>query len=269
MENAKLSMPSLASAIEQLDLILSAKHHPPCVFIYAPNHGHLVADLVRHRLSSRTPADIDLNRAEPPSVQSLLPKSVFLDLRELQSPRQLYDRVLNVLSAWTSNNLSSGTVASATHSHATSEVWNGRLKGLKVVRSRRRVESDGMERASKRARLEQDESDIAVEKTECDVEDEGDWSLEWDRSLPTVTLSGVQHDRRNESLDSFRQGLSEIFALGGTSVEPKQRRFVVLEHGELLGDLPSGGPSGLYSKEINLDVTFASVMMYLDEALKV
>jgi hypothetical protein len=254
------SLPTLATSITELKLLLTASHQPPAIYIFAPNHpNNLISSLIAQQLSLRPLPPQSAERISQPSVQSLLPKTVYLDLRELQSPKQLFDRVLNTLAAWNENE---GGGAGEERmvwndNYVTPENWNGRTKGLEVVRKERKRVQSHKRRRTDEASSEDDEQD-----------NEGEWELEWDRSIPTMTLSGVQHDRRNESIDSFRQGLSEIFSLGDDD-EPKERRFIVIEHGELLGELASGAGTAGAPKETGLGMTFASVMMYLDEALKV
>lgn len=240
-------LPTLSPAIAHLERILVADHQQPALFIHSPNDANLITAIIKSRLSNlytqALKADED---SERPSVQRILPKAVYVDLREMASPRHLYDRVLDTLAGWNED--------SASHEVGTRlETWNGRQDGVRVVRKRKRVEEE--------TRVEREEDD--------DV-----WSVEWNRKGPTVTMSGVQHDRRNESIDAFRQGLGEVFSLGvddrGEAQEDEEvtRRYIVLEHAELLGELAGGAMTGT-PKEIGIGATFASVMMDLDAALKV
>lgn len=230
--------------VDALDRALSASHPPPCVFVYAPSNAPLVGTIVRQHLACITQPP----RSDPPTVQELLPKVATVDLRELHSPRLVYDRVLNLLAGWSRDEAVMGWNDGA----STVENWSGRQDGLSVCQR-----DDA--RPSKRARLE----------TPLEGGDEGagdaEWVLDWDR---TTSGQALPLGQRNDSLDAWYQGLREIFTLGGASDEPHRRRFIVVESASYIDELASAGNVQGAAKETGLGMTFGAALLRLSELVR-
>lgn len=229
---------SLHQSISQLNKTLSASHQPSSIFIHAPTNPELVTEIVQQRLNFYSRRDFSTEIE--PSAQDLLPKVVKIDLRELHSPRLIYDRILNLLAGWRKENgegeldEESGMV----------ENWNGRQEGLEIKSS---------ERPSKRVRLN--------EEGDSRDGEEQKWSLEWNREVGQGLGDGL---RRNESLDGFYQGLREVFTLGDGSKGKEQRRYLLFENAGYIEDLAGGGTNGA-PKETGIGMTFAGALSRLGE----
>lgn len=151
------------------------------------------------------------------------------------------------------------------------------FEGLRVVR---RKSGGGEGRKRKRQKLRHDQVEIG------DENEEDKWELEWDLKVPMKEETNKLQPIRN-TLEAFHHSLSTIFSLSSSSTtssereqddfEPgislsnyreksiveKDRRYILIEHAELLGDLAAGsrgGGTAGAAKETGMGSTFSSTV---------
>lgn len=246
-----LHLPALQPFITAFAQLVASSSPPASILIHAPANPSLVLPLLSLIFDTIAPVPANADSsAPPPTVQQLLPKLAIVDLEEVHSTRQAFDRALNQLSGWT-------TATGLPGAHHDEEIpwddkvgavinWDGRTEGLGVERRRRRrqrSEVDGAsagkrrrsgqdgERAGKRARLDGDggspnqdrieetpapENDGEEDARDDDDDDEDDsaqfeWVLTWDRTIPPVRdVVAPAHD----TIDLFHTSLATIASLG-------------------------------------------------------
>ncbi|KAK4705046.1 origin recognition complex subunit 5, partial [Phenoliferia sp. Uapishka_3] len=267
-------LPTLAPLINSLAQRLSSPNPPSSIFIHAPTNSNLVIPLLHSILKNHLSS---LPLPIPPTVQSLLPKIASIDLEEQLTTKAAFDRVMNTFSGWsTEENLApwneqAGAVLN----------WDGRTEGCDVRQKKRARNDVGGGRSNKRVRREGEE-DSWVSETEDEQEDKsqnegGDedevgaqWSLRWKRdTLPPKDPVGPIRD----TLDSFHLGLSTIFHLGThqeedfpeNSSSTAARRFLIVDHAEMLNQVAVAGNAGGAPKETGMGMTFASTIHRLAE----
>lgn len=261
MEIDYSSLPSLATFIAHLSAILSSSAVPSSIFIHSPSNAALLPHILASIISTSLPNHE--HAVEKPSVQALLPKAAFIDLRLITTPKAILEGILNQLSGWPQAwNDKEGRVRS----------WDGRRAGIEVVgsqRGKKRKAVTGKEKASgKRPRLEQGEDTVipAGDNEAHQDEELSTWKLQWSiSSLPPKTVLEPVKD----SLDAFHAGLGSLFALKSITEDTpdeEERRFIVFEHGELLHEIASatGGKAGA-AKDTGLAMTFVSTLYKLEE----
>lgn len=170
--------------------------------------------------------------------------------------------------------------------------WDGSMDGVKVVRKerKRRAPAGAAGRRTKRARGEYVE-DSDEENESVDSADEGGgededgptgWDLEWDRSASSGAKPGLAPLRN--TVEAFQHSLATILSGStpsslyssldpGADLRPSRnsasRRFIILDHGELLSELAgSGAAVGGAAKETGVGLTFASTMYRLSQLVR-
>jgi len=160
------------------------------------------------------------------------------------------------------------------------EVARG-FEGLRVVR-RKSGEGEGRKRKRQKLRHDQDQDQVEI----GDENQEDKWELEWDFKVPMKEETNKLQPIRN-TLEAFHHSLSTIFSLSSSSTtssereqddfEPgislsnyreksivkKDRRYILIEHAELLGDLAAGsggGGTAGAAKETGMGSTFSSTV---------
>ncbi|SCV67843.1 BQ2448_5454 [Microbotryum intermedium] len=221
-----VTLPSLQSFVTRLSSLLCSPAPPPCLHIHAPTNSHLVLPIIHHILDEHRLA---IKHAQTqPSVQDLLPRYASVELNQVHSTRQLFDRILNELSGFVDEQDEDVWDERA----RAVACWDGRDQGCEVVRVQVPNERSRKERESgrrggggnkhKRARRDptsdQDEGMISESQEESTQhEDEGEeeaieeWAIRWNRSKapPKSTIAPI-HD----TLDHFFVSLSTICSLG-------------------------------------------------------
>jgi hypothetical protein len=226
-----------------------------------------------------------------PSLDQLLPKIAVVDLADVHSVKAAFDRILDQLSGWQT---SGGGRWEDRNSGI--EAWDGSMDGVKVVKKekKRRAPAGSAGRRAKRARVDlvedSDEDDMyeAPEEAqeEGSEEDTLEWELRWDRSSSSQADKTVLAPLRN-TVEAFQHSLASILSHSASSALPPPssaldpaadlrapsttaaRRFIVLDHGELLSELAgSGGAVGGAAKETGVGLTFASTMYRLGQLVR-
>ncbi|KAL8287044.1 hypothetical protein RQP46_004050 [Phenoliferia psychrophenolica] len=263
------TLPSLKPFIASLSARLTSVAPPPAIFIHAPTNTSLVLPLVLQIIQGHLAT---LSLAAQPTVQDLLPKTAVLDLEELSTTRAAFDRALNTFSGWSTD----GNPAAWNEAEGLVMNWDGRDEGVSVERVLKRSSRGGGGRPEKRARI--DEEVDVVPESEEEEEDEGEgelgdeWTLNWRRdTLPPKDPVGPIRD----TLDQFHLGLATILKFGkdpdGSSTgsalfpDPARRRWLVVNHAELLNEVASAGNVGGAPKETGLGMTFASTLYRLGQ----
>lgn len=280
-------LPSLAPFLEQLAALVSSPFCPPSLFLHDPKQAPLLVDAVLqlwhvHCAAASTPAE--------PRVGDLLPTVAHLDLAQVHSVKQALDRILAQFSGYDIAAADAQEWDDKAHGvHA----WDARpLEDLVVVeemgaaRKRRSSESgDTSGRKRKRARRgstasqSDSEQDGAEAPAETDTDPSGSaqgptaWTLAWrsDGETADQKPSAAIAPLRN-SLDAFHDALRTIFTFadGHSSDQADssglpRRRYILLEHGELLSELAGAGKASGAARETGVGVTFASTIHRLAE----
>lgn len=296
-------LPSLAPFLSRLASLVSSPFCPPSLFLHDPKQSpvlvHAILQLIH---AGRPPTTTSSSSDKPPQVGDLLPVVAHLDLAQVHSVKQALDRILAQFSGH--DLVSSDKSAQWDERNQGVKVWDGHaLENLRVVvetsRARKRpaASNDGETRSRKRKRVRRGETqstatsdsdgdgtadDDAEEDMAGETGPTARWSLEWDPeqaedqsgSSTQATLAPFRN-----SLDAFHDSLRRIFTFAdkhSSSASPDaeaglpQRRFIVLEHGELLSELAGAGKaSGAAARETGVGVTFASTIHRLAELVSV
>lgn len=257
------TLPSLAPFIAALSARLTSLAPPPAIFIHAPTNTALVLPLVQAIIQGHLDS---LPQPPAPTVQHLLPKSAVIDLEELSTTRAAFDRALNSFSGWSTG----GNPAAWNETEEAVMNWDGRTEGVSVKRVRT---SGAAGRPNKRARREDDVDEVPETDAESDEEPEYEWALSWRRDLPAPKdLVGPIRD----TLDHFHLGLATIFQLGEKAkdhvrappafhLDPARRRWLIVNHAELLNEVATAGNVGGAPRETGLGMTFASTIYRLGQ----
>lgn len=271
-------LPSLAAFLERFAALASSPFCPPSIFIHSPSDSSILLPALQQVLNLAVPAS-SVPAGQPPTVEQLLPKVAHLDLSEVHSVKAAFDRILSQLSGW---EITGGTEWEERDGGI--KGWDGSMEGLKVVKRRKAKRKAGHAlegRSAKRARRE-DSEDMYPEREEPaeEEEDEADateWTLEWDADAAAAADKPALAPLRN-TVDAFRHSLRAIFSsssaanpshllddLASFDAQPR-RRFILVEHGELLSEVAGGaGAGGVAARETGVGLTFASTMHRLSE----
>ncbi|GAA5834925.1 hypothetical protein JCM9279_007148 [Rhodotorula babjevae] len=281
-------MAPLAAFMAHLAAVASSPAPPPSLFIHVPGDADHLARTVTSTLRQATADPRAATTRDRPSVDALLPKVASLDLAHAHSTKAAFDSILDQLSAWT---LHADGHAKWDDRDKGIPAWHGSLDGLQVVRVSSSRRNGSGERPAKRARTSRrasSDSDGDGERAAGD--DEPRWVLEWDDDAPARPADKPSLAPLRNTVDAFHHSLRAIFShsaspptlpsAASSALDPAadlaprdnhgptapRRRFVVLEHGELLGELAggAGGASGA-ARETGVGVTFASTLHRLAE----
>jgi origin recognition complex subunit 5 len=229
-------LPSLTPTLSLLRALLARPFPPDFLYVHAPHNARLVSKLIHCLLSPTYSPNVHLKTKSKslPHIQHVLPRFATVDCLEVHSPKVLYDRVLNCLSGWDG---SSGSAWDDALGGV--ENWDGRMQGVQVVQKGGRRSGQPVR---KRPRLDDDPD------TEEEKGGGGEWTVAWDRSVPRVQAGkGVLTQRKDESFDTFCDGLRAIFQLGREGKDSGGRdldRLLVFEHAERLA-FGMGEPQGV------------------------
>ncbi|GAA6034864.1 hypothetical protein JCM8097_009338 [Rhodosporidiobolus ruineniae] len=281
------ALPSLSPFLHHLAALISSPSCPSFLFIHNPKRSPVLLDALTTILTTHTRAPAP---SDPPTVEQLLPKAAFVDLKDVHSVKAAFDRILDRLSGWDAEGAErwgdrNGGI----------EAWDGSMEGLKVVRreKKRKAVQGGAGRRAKRASRDDDDA-YGEEDEEEEVEDaaadengeQPEWVLQWDRSAASSSTKPSLAPLRN-TVDAFHHSLTTIFAASAPSSSPSfssaassldpaadlrrpppnqpARRFIVLKHGELLSELAGAGTASAAAKETGVGLTFASTMHRLGQ----
>ncbi|GAA5948760.1 hypothetical protein JCM21900_005286 [Sporobolomyces salmonicolor] len=288
--------PSLTSFLQHLASLVSSPSCPASLFIHSPTASPLLLPSLLTLLDAATATATALPPpVDQPSVEHLLPKVAVIDLEQVHSTKAAFDRVLNRLSGW--DTAKEGGARWEDRDGGIRN-WEGSMHGLRVARTARKRRASGRARARgrrKRARMEEEDSqDEGADVQDVDgldheydgdsVDEVEEWTLEWDREAASTslftkpTLAPIR-----DTVEAFHHSLSTIVSFSAPSSSPASdsldpgialsrtkpavsRRFIVIAHGELLGDLAgsAGGGAGA-AKETGMGMTFASTIHRLGE----
>ncbi|GAA6005157.1 hypothetical protein JCM11491_002597 [Sporobolomyces phaffii] len=282
---------------EQFASLIESGSPPPSIFVHSPSASSSLATAVLsilHAHTTYTPSSDPI-----PSAADLLPRVARLDLEQVHSTKQLFDQLLNQLVAW-KHLWTDSEMGVANWDEARG------FKALKVVKSNRTKRAAAADRATderqrKRQRMMDDDQDYQEDGIagEDDAEvgtEEDQWALRWNLSAAVPPPSSKLAPIRN-TLEAFHHSLRAIYEFSSASSKPpdndsnddfdfqpgislslhqktaqstsRARRYVVIEHGELLGDLASGaGGGGSLSgaaKETGIGMTFTSTLHRLSQ----
>ncbi|BGP30512.1 hypothetical protein JCM10296v2_002267 [Rhodotorula toruloides] len=275
-------LPSLATFLERFSALVSSPFCPPSIFLHSPSDSPILLPALQQVLKfaispSGTPA------GDLPTVEQLLPKVAHLDLSEVHSVKAAFDRILGQLSGW---ELAGGTAWEERDGGI--KGWDGSMEGIKVVKRRTAKRKAGQAldgRSAKRARREDSEDlyaepeEQAEEASDQDEADETEWTLEWDVDGHAAADKPTLAPLRN-TVDAFHHSLRTIYSASspdnpsstGSLADPAsfdnlpRRRFILVEHGELLSEVAGGsGTGGGAARETGVGLTFASTMHRLSE----
>lgn len=272
------NLPTLKPFVRQMAAHLTSNDPAAALFVHAPTSSQLVTPMIKHLADAVQP---HIPNETTPLVEQLLPKLAVVNLEEIHSTRQAFDRILNQLSGWTD-----GTGEGAWDEHQAKVLnWDGRTEGVTVVKvstekRSRSVDDVEQEGARKRARLNDagdhatDERDIPGDDDEnVEKEDASAWRLSWDRALPPRR----DFEPLRDTLEHFYYSLSRIFALGrdadgdpATGLRTERldnesaTRWIVIDHAEMLSDLATSGTAGA-PKETGLGMTLLGSLLRLRE----
>ncbi|GAA5880083.1 hypothetical protein JCM1840_000173 [Sporobolomyces johnsonii] len=280
---------SLAAFLHHLASLVSSPSCPASLFIHSPTDSPLLLPNLLTLLDAATASPPPVDH---PSVEHLLPKVAVIDLEQVHSTKAAFDRVLNRLSGWDTANEGG---AKWDDRDGGIRNWDGSMHGLTVVRTARKRRANGRAGGRrKRARIDadsQNQGEHGQDADGLDDEDDGDsvdeveeWALEWDRDAANTslftkpTLAPIR-----DTVESFHHSLSTIVSFSAPSSCPApdsldpgialsrtkpavSRRFIVIAHGEMLGDLAgnAGGGAGA-AKETGMGMTFASTIHRLGQ----
>lgn len=294
-------MPALASVLSHLCAVVSSRAPPGSIWLHVPGDAQHIVRCITDTVTRATTTSPPPAPGTPPSIDALLPKVASLDLAHIHSAKAAFDSILHQLSAWSTATSNGAWDERDLAVHAPDPA----LARLRVVRARpgkRTANRSGRSsRPAKRARTDRTDSprqggsDTDTEaEARGDDDDEPRWTLEWDRDAPAAggaDKPALLAPLRN-TLESFHHSLRALLALaspGGlaptlsstasSSLDPAAdlaptpggpaRRFIVIEHGELLGELAGGGGgAGGAARESGGGVTFASALHRLAEIVR-
>ncbi|GAA5921419.1 hypothetical protein JCM3775_003040 [Rhodotorula graminis] len=278
-------MAPLAAFVAHLAAVASSPAPPASLFVHVPGDADHLARTVTVTLEHAVTDHRAATARDRPSVDTLLPRVASLDLARAYSTKAAFDSILDQLSAWTSAHRNGHPPWDDRDKGI--PAWHGSLDRLKVVHADPHRRNSSGERPPKRARTARrasvDSSDDGGERREGD--DGPRWVLEWDDDAPVRPVDKPALAPLRNTVDAFHHSLRAIFALSpsppvlpsaaSSALDPAAdlaprddhgpaapaRRFIVVEHGELLGELAggTGGASGA-ARETGVGVTFASTL---------
>lgn len=282
---ALYSLPTLEPFLSTLSGYLSSPHPPPAILIHSPTNSQLVLPLLQHILTNITTTTT--TTSSPPTIDSLLPNHAIVDLLQVYSPRQAFDRVLNQLAGW--SGVQGEAAAAWDEARGAVSNWDGRVEGLHLVQprpsKRKGIAGRDKGKGKKRARTEEEDAASIVQDSEEEQEveqadeenaEQPRWHLEWDRSLlpPAGELGPVK-----DSVEAFHHSLRKILSLGAdpsaedqgyddddlflrkeASSKKSKHRFIIFDHGEMLSDLAAPGNVGGAPKETGTGMTFEATV---------
>jgi hypothetical protein len=267
-----VKLPTLKAFTARLAARLAQFNPPPAIYIHAPTNISIVAPLVTHVIEKTSGSHAQpLSDLRAPSVQDLLPKIAVIDLEEIHSTRQAFDRILNQLSGWNCDELES-TWESQSHKALN---WDGRTEGLSVVkrvgrRKRNSSRDDGGHARKKRrpdvssgARVETTPSTTSESDEEEDMVPS--WQLDWDRN---ADASRSDFEPLKDTVEHFHYSLSKIMALGEEKApeslqgsEQAANRWIIINHAEMLNELTVTGTALGAGKETGLGMTLLGALL--------
>ncbi|GAA5865262.1 hypothetical protein JCM3774_004912 [Rhodotorula dairenensis] len=285
-------LPSLAACLSRLASLVSSPFCPPALFLHDPKQSPVLVEAILQLIHASRPPP-----AEPPRVGDLLPVVAHLDLAQVHSVKQALDRILAQFSG--QEEVATHAASQWDERSQGVKAWDRpSLELLRVVEhapSRKRITpaNEAERHGRKRKRLRRGEVDsVTPGSAEEDGAAEGSgidedaldaagdmgttraWSLEWDpddaRNYVAAPEPQTLPPFRN-SLDAFHDSLRAVFAFADEHSSPEQagippqRRFLVLEHGELLSELAGAGKASGAARETGVGVTFASTVYRLAE----
>ncbi|GAA5976599.1 hypothetical protein JCM11641_001352 [Rhodosporidiobolus odoratus] len=274
------TLPSIAPFLHSLSALVTSPSPPPSLYIHSPAQSQILLPALLHLLNQATASASTRDR---PTVDDLLPKTALISLKDIHSVKAAFDRILAQLSSWDSN-----TDAEWDPRTGGVRAWHGDMDGVQVVQKveKRSLDAADGGRQRKRPRLDAREpGGTDYEKQEegpAEVEHEGGlgWTLAWDRTVATESDKPSLAPLRN-TVDSFHHSLQAILshatgssppippesALDAAATSPPSaqpaRRFIVIEHGELLSELAGGSVATGAARETGVGLTFASTMYRL------
>ncbi|GAA5869029.1 hypothetical protein JCM16303_000340 [Sporobolomyces ruberrimus] len=289
-----------ANCLQQVAALVTSGSPPLSIFIHSPSSSASLPTALLSLLHAHT-AYKPSEHATNPTVQDLLPKVARVDLEEVHSTKQFFDHLLNQFVAWR-HAWGEGDMGVGNWEEARG------FKGLRVVKTKRTKRANTKDQASeerqrKRQRMMDAEDterlggdDEAANLEAERAEEEVKWELQWNLSAPLPppltklapirnTVEAFHHSlktiydlssatsRQDPAAPSdefdFQPGISLSLHKVPSQATKQQRRYIVIEHGELLGDLAagSGGGGGLSgaAKETGIGMTFTSTIHRLSQ----
>ncbi|POY72452.1 hypothetical protein BMF94_4278 [Rhodotorula taiwanensis] len=286
-------LPSLAPFLAQLGSLVSSPFCPPSLFLHDPRQSPILVEAILQLLDACQASEIPArDEGEAPQVGDLLPTVARLDLAQVHSVKQALD---HSLAQFSGSELAAQSTARWDDRTLGVRAWDATpLEALCVVKeapslSKKRGGDASASSKRKRRRMRRGEasvSDESGEEARSDDDQAGDeptgtgeaacptsgWTLSWDLSQSEVGEEPARSvaPLRN-SLDAFHEALRTIFAFADAHTSPidkdrlPRRRFIILEHGELLGELAGAGKASGAARETGVGVTFASTIHRLAE----
>ncbi|GAA6055378.1 hypothetical protein JCM3770_001079 [Rhodotorula araucariae] len=286
---ARPPLPSLAAFTAQLAALVSSAFPPPALFVHVPGDPSALALALADTLDLATAPPPPPHSLAPPPVDHLLPKVARLDLATVHSAKAAFDSILAQLSGCNTAQRPQpwdDRIAGV-------RAWDGSLDPLRVVRARKRTaEPQRRARTAKRQRTAR-EASAEWGATEQDLDADGDdargdngWTLEWDHAATCPVPDKPALAPLRNTVDAFHHSLRAIFSFSAPASAaaaaaaaaldaaadlapqrptPPARRFIVIEHGELLGELAGGTGASGAARETGIGATFASTMYRLAE----
>lgn len=286
-------LPSLAPFLAQLGSLVSSPFCPPSLFLHDPRQSPILVEAILQLLDACQASEIPArDEGEAPQVGDLLPTVARLDLAQVYSVKQALD---HILAQFSGSELAAQSTARWDDRTLGVRAWDATpLEALCVVKeapslSKKRGSDASTSSKRKRRRMRRGEasvSDESGEEARSDDDQAGDeptgtgeaacptsgWTLSWDMSQSEVGEEPARSvaPLRN-SLDAFHEALRTIFAFADAHTSPidkdrlPRRRFIILEHGELLGELAGAGKASGAARETGVGVTFASTIHRLAE----
>ncbi|BGP14333.1 hypothetical protein JCM10213_004461 [Rhodosporidiobolus nylandii] len=276
------ALPSLAPFLDHLTSLLTSPFCPPSLFIHSPAQSPILLPALLRVIHASAPAVPAGNNK--PTIEQLLPKLARVDLKDVHSVKAAFDRILGQLSGW-----DEAGAGGWGERNGGVEAWDGSMDGVKVLRrQRKRRLPAGGGRKAKRPRMdwgtdsEEDDNAEGEERQDGQQEEENEpeWQLEWDRSASSSSAKPLAPLRN--TVESFQHSLRSIFAVSAPpapsaafALDPgaglsapltaPARRFIVLNHGELLSELAGSGTATGAARETGVGLTFASTMYRLGQ----
>ncbi|GAA5851161.1 hypothetical protein JCM5353_007374, partial [Sporobolomyces roseus] len=273
----------------ELTSLLTSPCPPSSIFIHSPSPStsSSLSQSIQSTLSTlSTPTS-----SSPPTISQLLPKLARIDLESIHSTKQFFDSILNQFTSWDDTRWSGENELGVGNWDANSRGFQG-LKIIKLGNNQSGEMDQEGRRQKKRRKITHGQQDEMRDIVPGEQEQEK-WGLEWDfkvKPQETTTTTTKLQPIRN-TIESFHHSLSTIYNLSSSSsssspaqdddpfeqvgirlsnyqnesIGHKDRRYILIEHGELLGDLASGASGGAggtasAAKETGMGSTFTSTL---------
>ncbi|GAA5847190.1 hypothetical protein JCM3766R1_001828 [Sporobolomyces carnicolor] len=279
---------------QQFAALVTSDSPPPSIFVHSPLSSPLCVSTVLSILRRHSERE-----DKKKTIEELLPKVAHVDLEQVHTTKQLFDHTLNQFVDWRHEWRDGEMAVQNWHSL----IGFDGLRVVESPPSSSTAPKVGHDaRQRKRQRMMRDEQDFSrddddqQEDREVDDDDENEvrWKLEWNvaTAKPPIVASSTKLAPVRNTVEAFHQSLTTIFDLSSaTAVAAKEsdddqgdfepgislsmekrsasrrrhkRRYIVVEHGELLGDLAVGSSAASSSsgaaKETGIGMTFTSTL---------